>query len=126
MAHDVLRFAILGLGAGAIYGLTALGIAVTYRASGVVNFAAGAIGMLGAFIFYGQRDAGAGPILAWGLALGFAVLAGLAMELGVMRSLRRAPAISRLIATLAVFTIFYSWADHHYGEAPQFVDRLLP
>ena len=49
---DLLRFAILGLGAGAVYGLTGQGIVLIYRGSGVVNFAQGALGMVGAFVFY--------------------------------------------------------------------------
>jgi sulfate-transporting ATPase len=126
VAGDILRFAILGLGAGAVYGLTALGVVIVYRASGVVNFAAGATGMVGAFIFYEQRDAGADPLLAWVLALAFGAATGLVMQLGVMRTLRRAPALSRLIATLAVFTIFFTWADGRYGQAPRIVDKLLP
>ena len=56
MATDILRFAILGLGAGAVYGVTALGVVLVYRGSGVLNFAHGAIGMVGAFIFYNTRD----------------------------------------------------------------------
>ena len=54
----MLRFAILGLGAGAVYGLTAQGIVLTYRGLGVSNFAHGALGMLGAFVFYTLRDSG--------------------------------------------------------------------
>ncbi|MBP1633009.1 MAG: putative branched chain amino acid transporter ATP-binding protein, partial [Acidobacteria bacterium] len=49
---EYLRFAIIGLGAGAVYALSAVGIVMVYRGSGVVNFAHGAIGMVGAFIFY--------------------------------------------------------------------------
>ena len=58
MAEDILRFAILGLGAGAVYAITALGVVLVYRGSGVVNFAHGAIGMVGAFIFYTERESG--------------------------------------------------------------------
>ena len=38
-----LQFIILGLGAGVIFAGLALGLVMTYRASGVVNFAHGAI-----------------------------------------------------------------------------------
>ncbi len=41
---DVIRFAVLGLGLGAIYALAGQGIVVIYRGSGVINFALGAIG----------------------------------------------------------------------------------
>src|SRR3954469_7068212 len=47
---DGLRFALLGLGLGALYALTAHGIVLVYRGSGVLNFAHGAIGMAGASV----------------------------------------------------------------------------
>ena len=58
MATDIIRFAVLGLGAGAVYGLTALGVVLIYRGSGVLNFAQGAVGMVGAFFFYNFREGG--------------------------------------------------------------------
>ena len=125
VAQDILRFALLGCGAGAVYGLAALGIVLVYRGSGVVNFAAGPIGMVGAFIFYDQREAGASPVVAWGLALVFALLAGAVMQLVIMRSLRHAPPLNRLIATLAVFALLYSWADNRYGQVPHIIAPLL-
>ena len=65
MATDILRFAILGLGAGAVYGVTALGVVLVYRGSGVLNFAHGAVGMVGAFFFYNAREGGASTLVAW-------------------------------------------------------------
>ena len=62
---EFVRFALLGLGAGAVYSLTALGIVLVYRGSGVVNFAQGAIGMVGAFIFYNARASGSSNVVAW-------------------------------------------------------------
>ncbi|MDQ1514533.1 MAG: branched-chain amino acid transport system permease protein, partial [Actinomycetota bacterium] len=41
-----------GLVIGAIYGLVALGITLVYKKSGVLNFAHGEVGMVGAFVFY--------------------------------------------------------------------------
>ncbi len=126
MAEDILRFAILGLGAGAVYAITALGVVLVYRGSGVVNFAHGAIGMVGAFIFYTEREAGTPTWVAWAWALGFAALLGAAIHLVVMRSLRRAPPISRLVATLGIFAILFSWAHGEYGDTPRIVAKLLP
>ncbi len=66
MADDILRFAILGLGAGAVYAVTALGVVLIYRGSGVVNFAHGAIGMVGAFLFYNERESGTADLAGVG------------------------------------------------------------
>src|SRR2546430_17673167 len=46
--QEVIRFALLGFGVGALYALASLGLIVIYRGSGVLNFALGAIGMAGA------------------------------------------------------------------------------
>lgn len=49
---------LLGLGAGAVIGALALGVVLTYRASGVVNFAHAAIGMFIAFVYGDLRATG--------------------------------------------------------------------
>lgn len=46
--QEVIRFALLGLGLGSLYSLASQGLMVIYRGSGVLNFAHGAIGMVGA------------------------------------------------------------------------------
>ena len=53
-----LRFVLLGLATGSLTALVALGIVLVYRASGVLNFAAGALGGLAAFVCYELREAG--------------------------------------------------------------------
>ncbi len=106
--NEFLRFAVLGLGAGACYGLAAQGIVLVYRGSGVLNFANGAIGMVGAFFFYNARESGMPTGIAFTLTLLLGAGIGVAIHLMIMRPLRRAPALSRLIATLGLFTAFYT------------------
>ena len=48
--HDFIFFALLGLGTGALYALASQGLMVIYRGSGVLSFAHGAIGMVGAYV----------------------------------------------------------------------------
>ena len=58
---ELLHFTLLGLAVGALYALTAQGLVLIYRGSGVVNLAQGAFAMLGAFVYYestGSRPAG--------------------------------------------------------------------
>ena len=50
--ETIFTFALLGAAAGALYAISAMGIVVTYRGSGTVNFASGAIGMVGAFVYW--------------------------------------------------------------------------
>ena len=53
---EVLRFGLLGLGIGALYALASQGLLVIYRGSGVLNFAQGAIGMVGAYLYWEMTD----------------------------------------------------------------------
>ena len=46
-----LLFLILGLGSGAAYAALALGLVVTYRSSGVVNLATGAVALYVAYTY---------------------------------------------------------------------------
>jgi len=55
----MLTFAVLGLGAGAMYAGLALGVILTYRGSGVVNFANGALALFIAYIYFGLTTDGA-------------------------------------------------------------------
>ena len=57
-----LQFIILGLGAGVIFAGLALGLVMTHRASGVVNFAHGAIAAYAAYTFAGLATDGVYPI----------------------------------------------------------------
>jgi len=50
--EEVIRFALLGLGIGATYALASQGLIIVYRGSGVLNFALGAIGMAGAYVWW--------------------------------------------------------------------------
>jgi sulfate-transporting ATPase len=118
---EFLRFAVLGLGFGALYALAAQGVVLIYRGSGIINFAQGAMGMVGAFVYYDLHYqpvalGGGLPTERWGfwpaLAAGVATsaLLGLLTYGLVMRPLRHASPIARLVATLGVLTILTSLA----------------
>src|ERR1044072_8484695 len=104
LMDDILRFALLGLGLGALYALTAHGIVLVYRGSGVLNLAHGAIGMVGAYVQW--ELAGRHGVPYWTAAacgvFASAVL-GVLTHLLVLRPLRRASSPARLVGTLAVF-----------------------
>ena len=112
-------FLLLGIGAGAIYAAIAIGLLLTFRSSGVVNFAHGAAAMYAAYVFVGLRTDGdlllplpgaAGRLhlhpMGSGVAAAIAVTATTLLELGlyyaVFRPLRDAPPLSRLLASVGV------------------------
>ena len=47
-----LSFTVLGIVIGAVYGILATGLVVTYNTTGVFNFAQGAVGMVAAFSYW--------------------------------------------------------------------------
>ncbi|MFI7667582.1 ATP-binding cassette domain-containing protein [Nocardia sp. NPDC049526] len=102
----VFTFAILGLAAGALYVLFGLGLVIIHRGSGVVNFAHGAVGMVGTFAAWKLHEGNGFPYLV-ALVAGVLVSGalGLLIHLLIMRPMRGSAVLTRVIATLAVLTI---------------------
>jgi ABC-type branched-subunit amino acid transport system ATPase component/branched-subunit amino acid ABC-type transport system permease component len=123
-----LQFLIIGLGAGATYALFAHGAVLVYRGSGLVNFAQGAIGTFAAYIaFVDLKGKYEWPTL---LAIIVAVVAGglvsFAFQAIVLRSLRNAAAIVRVIATIGLLGLLQAVVVKRYGVGNQRVESYLP
>ena len=50
--HQLLPFVVVGITTGSLYGLTGLGLVLTYRTSGIFNFAHGAVAAAAAYCFF--------------------------------------------------------------------------
>ena len=124
---ELIKFTLLGLGAGALYAIAAQGMVLIYRGSGVVNFAHGAMALLSAAIFVELRNEAGAPL---GVAIPAAVLAsagaGFLLDRAVMRRIRRASPLSRLVVTLGFLGIIESLVVVRYGSSLRFVDQYLP
>ncbi|WP_103383266.1 branched-chain amino acid ABC transporter permease/ATP-binding protein [Pseudonocardia dioxanivorans] len=123
---DILRFAILGLGTGAIYAVLAQGLVLVYRGSGLLNFAQGAMAMVGAYLYYELVVEAGLPTLVGllGAVAGCAVL-GLILQAGVLRPMRRSSPLTRVIATLGILLILQSLAFLIFGHDPRPVPSLF-
>lgn len=103
---ETLLFLLLGLGTGATIAALALGVVITYRGSGYINLAAGAIAMLAGFSFWALRTGELGFTLAIPLAIVltylFVIAVTIAIELAVFRPLRNAAPLAKLVASLGV------------------------
>ena len=113
----LLRILVFGLQAGAIYALVALGIALVYKATGILNFAQGELGTLSAFAaFYvlaGSLDADASGgkvrlILATLVAVVVGAALGVVVNMLVIRHLASASPVTSLVATAAVALLLTS------------------
>jgi sulfate-transporting ATPase len=124
---EVLQFAVLGLGTGAILVLLSQGIIVVYRGAGIINFATGAIAMMGAYLYIEFHDRMGMPV---GVAIAGGVVAcaliGVVVHLGIMRPLRRASALTRTVATLGVLIVLQGFAQVVWGLPLLFTTPYLP
>jgi sulfate-transporting ATPase len=103
---DLVRFAVLGLGTGGIYALLGLGLVVIYRGSGVINFAHSGFALVGAYLVYRfQTEQGHGLAFSLVAAVLICALLGVLTHLLVMRPLRGASPLARVIATLGILTL---------------------
>jgi branched-chain amino acid transport system permease protein len=90
--QQVLLYALLGLGSGALIAGIALGVILTYRGSGIINLATGGFAMFAGYAFWALRidllHWSTGPALIASLVIVLA--AGAATELIAFRPLRTA------------------------------------
>src|SRR5437763_266826 len=105
-----------------------MGLVVTYKTSGVFNFAHGAVGMAATFVFYSLRAHGGLP--TW-LAAGIAVLAvgpaiGVVIDRLLLRRLEGAPSATYVVVSLGLLIATQSLFLVLYGAAPRRVEPFLP
>jgi ABC-type branched-subunit amino acid transport system ATPase component/branched-subunit amino acid ABC-type transport system permease component len=102
--NDFMPFVISGLTVGAIYGLGGTGLVITYKTSGIFNFAQPALAAIAAYLFwYLHFDTiTPGPQLDWPLAAAITVLgAGVVMGLGMELLARYLAAVATELQVLA-------------------------
>jgi sulfate-transporting ATPase len=124
---EIIRFALLGLATGAIYALLSQGLVLIYRGSGLLNFAQGAMAMFGAFAYYQMTVRfGVPEAVSIPVAIAACAVVGALVHLGILRTMRRASALSRVIATLGIVLVLQSAAFLIYGQNPLQVPSVLP
>lgn len=99
----LLPFIVIGLVSGSVYGLAAMGLVLTYKTTGVFNFAHGAVATGAAYLFFELQSRNGIP-WPFALAITVALVAGLGapvMEV-VGRQLRRVPVSTQVVATVGL------------------------
>ncbi len=123
-------FALLGLGAGALIAGVALSVVLTYRGSGIINLAAGAVAMVAAYTFWALRSDFFHITLATGPAFVatvlVAVVLGALMEFLVFRPLRTAAPLAKLIASLGILLALQATMLLVFGTAAKPIPNILP
>src|SRR5688572_10355746 len=124
---ELLPFIVIGITAGSVYGLAGVGLVLTYRTSGVFNFAHGAIATAGSYLFFELwNELGwPWPVAALICVVGFGMVLGVGLE-QLARRLSHVPASVTVVATVGLLLAITSTASVRYGSATRTVPTFLP
>lgn len=128
--EQVLLFALLGLGTGALIAGIALGVVLTYRGSGIINLATGAVAMVAGYAFWSLKSGfygftlGTAPALVATMAV--SIFVGVLMEVLVFRPLRTAAALAKLVASLGILLTLQAAMLLGFGTAAKPPPSILP
>ncbi len=136
----VLSFAVLGLTVGAVYAALATGVITIYRATGIINFAQGAMALWAAYVYASLRLSGhlvlpigtihlGHPLSLWpALVLGVvtAILLGLIAHFGVFYWLRQAPTLAQVVASVGLMLLIQALIILRFGATAIQPPNILP
>jgi len=114
-----------GLLSGVMYSLVALGFVLIYKASGVFNFAQGAMVYFAALTFAGIADMGAPLPLAFIGAFAAMALLGIVTERVVLRPLVNQPQITLFMATIGLTFFVEGLAQIAWGASTRRIDLAI-
>jgi branched-chain amino acid transport system permease protein len=115
-----------GLLAGVMYSLVALGFVLIFKASGVFNFAQGAMVLFAALTFVSLENRGLPRWAALVATLLVMLLLALVIERVVLRPLVNQPAISLLMATIGLTFCIEGLAQGVWGSSVQGLELGIP
>jgi branched-chain amino acid transport system permease protein len=115
-----------GLLAGVMYSLVALGFVLIYKASGVFNFAQGAMVFFAALTFVSLVERGMNPWLAFFVTLVIMVVLGLVTERVVLRPLVNQPQITLFMATIGLTFVLEGLSQALWGSQPHGLEIGIP
>lgn len=115
-----------GLLAGVMYALVALGFVLIYKASGVFNFAQGAMVFFAALTFVSLVERGWNFWLALVVTLAVMVLLGMAIERVVLRPLVNQPPITLFMATIGLTFVLEGLSQLIWGSQPHGLELGIP
>jgi branched-chain amino acid transport system permease protein len=115
-----------GLLAGVKYALVALGFVLIYKASGVFNFAQGAMVFFAALTFVSLTERGWNFWLALVVTLAVMVLLGIVTERVVLRPLVNQPQITLFMATIGLTFVLEGLSQLIWGSQPHGLELGIP
>jgi ABC-type branched-subunit amino acid transport system ATPase component/branched-subunit amino acid ABC-type transport system permease component len=125
---DVLIFIIAGLTTGSVYALAAVGLVLTYKTSGIFNFAQGGLATAAAFLFYALQTEHGVP---WPIAAAVCVfvagpIIGVILE-WVTRRVTTATLPVKVVATVGILLVLQAGLELIFPPGPvRQVPQYLP
>ncbi|OUC79463.1 branched-chain amino acid ABC transporter permease/ATP-binding protein [Gordonia lacunae] len=130
---DHLAFLVLGLGNGAVFAALGLALVMTFKSSGVVNFATGAVALYAAYTYAFLRQGellnpipGFPSTIPLGSDLGVAAallisvvvaaILGVILYLLVFRPMRAAPSLAKAVAAIGLMLVIQALIALRVGE----------
>jgi sulfate-transporting ATPase len=137
-----INFLLLGVGNGAVYAALAMALVVTYRSSGVLNFATGALALHAAYTYaYLRQGLLLNPIPpftptidlggklsffpAMLIAVAIEALVGVLLYLAVFRLMRNAVPVAKAVASLGVTVVLTALLAEQAGTSQTLVDPIF-
>ena len=120
-----LPYVVIGLNTGAVYALASLGLVLTYKTSGVFNFAHGAVGMFATYAFYSLRQHVPTTAAVLVAVLVVAPLMGLVVHV-LFRRLAGAGAAAAIVASVGLLVGLQGLAVLIYGGQTRQVAAIFP
>jgi ABC-type branched-subunit amino acid transport system permease subunit len=125
--RGLLPYLVVGIASGSIYAMAAMGLVLTFKTSGIFNFAHGAQAALGAYVMFALRERMGWP---WPLAfLGSLLLAGVVTGLlleRLARGLSDASTAARVAATVGLLLGIQGALVMVFGVSAQQMRYFLP
>ncbi len=115
-----------GIAAGLMYSLVALGFVLIFKASGVFNFAQGAMVLFAALTLVGLMERGVPVVIALLLAMGMMVLLAFAIERIVLRPLVNQEYIILFMATIGLNFFLEGFGEMLWGANVKKLDVGIP
>jgi branched-chain amino acid transport system permease protein len=129
--QQVLLFVLLGLGSGALIAGIALAVVLTYRGSGIINLATGAIAMLSGYAYWSLKTGeywgvhfATAPALVLTLLITLAI--GALIEFVAFRPLRTASPLAKLVSSLGVLLVAQATMLLAFGTTQKPQPAILP
>jgi branched-chain amino acid transport system permease protein len=117
---EFLQLLFQGVSLGSTYALIALGFVVVYRASGVINFAQGAMLLAGAYtISWLATDAGVAFVPAVLASIALLALAGAGFQASVLRRVAGEPTFVLVMITIGAGIAVTSLIEALFGADPR-------